>query len=139
MVRVHRLTRPLAIAESASSAAELLRTAGHHVLAEAISLWLAGASLDDALNLAPGWRQHVRDKARTTALRRLAGLLPAGSARATAQAAATLIARYEATAWRRDRAAGRRPAGVPGAAYDVLAAGPAPSAATIRRVLRPTG
>lgn len=104
-------------------------------LAECVETWLAGAPWDAAVGLSEGWRDHVLRRRQDTALAALAAALGAMSGRAAACTISARLTRYESTAWPRDRAAGRRPTGPDGPAYDYLAAKGPTSPASVRRKL----
>ncbi len=102
---------------------------------EALALWLAGADLAAALGLADGWRLVVAQRRQEAALTALVAATGLPSCRAAAREIEQRLARYQATAWRADSAAGRRPGGTTGLLYDHLAAGGAASFGSLRRKL----
>ena len=103
-----------------------------HQIATALDLWSEQTPGDDCvaldviLGLGAMWRSDRRRDARDAALLRLRErLCPLLYGRAAARAVTTAVRRYEASTWRHDRLARRRPDGIPGLAYDVLAHGAA--------------
>jgi hypothetical protein len=102
-------------------------------LAESLRLWLAGAAWEDALGLRPGWRDHLRQRQQQAALAAIVASLPPMSCRALGDEIEARLRRYEASTFPSDRAAGRRPSGQNGLAYDYLEAGGATSAETLRK------
>ena len=113
--------------------------AGVLEVARGVADWLdqteAATTLDAALDLPQGWRSEVRRLARDAALldlvrRRYPGL----EGREAARAVASVARRYEGSSWPRDRRANRRPDGLNGDLFDILAQGDMPSEATLRRI-----
>ena len=105
---------------------------------ETVRLWLQGAAWDAAAGLGDGWRANLADTARQTALAGLAGVLaPSGglSKSALAGKLSAFLGRYETTAWRTNRAAGRRPPGTAGLAHDYLLAKGPTSGERIRNIM----
>ena len=76
---------------------------------------------DAALGLPTGWRQHVIRRSLLEALRQVIQAMPSVSHRAAARTLHQQLLRYAATAWRADRAVGRRPDGARGRLFDILA------------------
>jgi hypothetical protein len=108
--------------------------------AEGLAAWLAGNDcLENALGAAPGARSARRQRGRDEALRRLAKLAPAASARAVAASVHRLVRRYEASAWPSDQAARHRPDDANGDAYDILQHGDLPGEDRLRRLLKSVG
>ncbi len=109
-------------------------------LAEGLALFVAGASVDDALGLPVGWRTALRRQRRNAALLQLAHQFPEKSLRARAGAIDIALIRYFTTAWPADRRAGRRPEGRKGALYDFLCANGEPlDQETIRHLIGGVG
>ena len=96
-------------------------------LGAAVLAWTNDAapiSFDAALGLPSGWRDLVRRERRNAALIGLAERrFPGLAGRALAAAVASAMRRYEASSWPRDRRAGRRPDGMAGDIFDLLALG----------------
>jgi hypothetical protein len=98
-------------------------------IADAIDACLSAApdtplTFEQALALPPTWRSDWRRAERDAAWLRLrAQCCPQLKGRAAAHAVADAVRRYEGTAWRRDREACRRPDGLHGLCFDVLAHG----------------
>jgi hypothetical protein len=96
-------------------------------IADALKIWIGGTDsvrLEDAFGVAGNWRsarrRHRRDEiyieiARTN--------FPDLTGVPLARAIAAAIGRYEASSWRFDRDNGRRPAGLNGLVFDLLALG----------------
>jgi hypothetical protein len=93
-------------------------------LAERARRWLAGASWEPALDLSSDWRSILKHQQVDAALARLvAALGPFPSGREAGRAMERELTRYETSAYRSDRATGRRPPGTKGLLFDVLATG----------------
>ena len=126
---VDRLGRVLAVLDAIDDA----DIAWH---AEAIRLWLSGAGWEASAGLTPGWRDVIAARRREIAFAALlATLTPLPSCRAKSDELSTRLHRYEATSWPRDRAAGRRPSGAEGLAFDYLQTNGPTSAERIRKML----
>lgn len=100
------------IAAKINAAAVYLIDGGHHEVADALQLVLAGADdLPACMGAAPGWRSAARLRARDAALRALVRYLAPGGGPALRRAdrIAALIGRYYDGEWNADRRAGRRP------------------------------
>jgi len=121
-------------------AAQVLASSGDPIAADCayrLAIWLdRGTDFETAAGFPSGWRCE-RERARrhelvrTLAREHFANL--AGRELATSVYLAAI--RYEGSAWLRDRKSGRRPPGMSGAIFDVLAAGKFPSFTSLRRIL----
>lgn len=128
----------VAIADMVAAAAHCLQEHGHDTIAEALAKFLIGTDFEAALGLRQGWRAHPRYVARQTALAALLAALPATPfAAQAARQVFVALRRYEATGWKLDRPAGRRPKGLSGLCYDFLAVSRLLSAERLRRMLPP--
>ena len=128
----------LAVIDRVHRAAQELRTSENadlNWIAETLHLWMTGASFDDAVGVAPGWREAMQQRAQTEALRAMMRDLPPGSVRSAANEIADRLLTYEATAWRVDRVVGRRPSDPAGHLFDFLRADGPRSAERIRKLL----
>lgn len=95
-----------------------------------------GLGFEEAMNLVPGWRSAARLRARDAALLGIAARRPGLSYRALAAEVETTCRRYEATAWPRDRDNDRRPDGLHGLLFDLLAAGGPPGNRHLRNIFK---
>ncbi len=98
------------------------------VASEAIARWLHGEDFEAALGLFPGWRGHVRQRARETALQALCAMLP--------DLADVTMARRIRAGLSADDGRGVRPDGERGIYRDLLHACAECSARTWRDELR---
>jgi hypothetical protein len=109
-------------------------------LGDAVEMWLDGVSLEAALGLGPHWRIELARAQRNRAIAKLLRYYPAASIRQRAKAVVQAVRRYEPTGWKRDRQSGRRPDGVRGALYDLLAIGAEiPDECQLRRIIKEIG
>lgn len=109
------------------------------LIAAAYDRALAGEPLEEALGHYGAWRHAYRARRRNAALAALADCFPGMQGRRLAAAIGSAVRRYAATGWERDRARGRRPDGISGLCYDLLAVGEVPSYDHLRRILREIG
>ena len=109
-------------------------------LGDAIEMWLGGVQWEGALGLGPHWRTELARARRNRAIAELLQYFPAMSIRQRAKAIAQAVRRYETTGWKRDRQSRRRPDGVRGAVYDLLAIGAGvPDECQLRRIIKEIG
>ena len=128
---------PAAI-ENLGRIAAFLRNENHPLaewLLEAMALARSGASLEAALNLNHGYGAAARAETQHAALRVLADAAPAQSDNGRAAWIVEQVDRYRAGAWRRDEKTRKRPPGVAGACFDLLATRAPTSLRSLRRRL----